>query len=114
LPTRLVVGDALDGVRAGRVPRALPDATAFDPAAGDPAPAYAQAWVACELLAGADTAAGTERLVDVYRTAAGIGPGTSGDAAAALRAAFARAGTDEASFTAAWRRRLVEVAASLP
>jgi hypothetical protein len=118
LSPRAVVGDALDGVRLGARPAALPDAAAFDPARGDPAPAYAQAWLACEVLAGltgpgggsVDRSAATARLAAIYRVAAGV-DGGSRTAQQALAAAFAAAGTDQATLLAAWRHRLLEVTA---
>jgi hypothetical protein len=112
LATSDVIGDGLDAVAAGALPDRLPDETSFDPAGGDLAAGYAQAWLACEVLAGDG---GTPRLVAAYRVAAGIDPppgaGTpADDAAAALRGAFAVARTDEATFLRAWRRAVAAAA----
>lgn len=94
-----IAADALREVSAGRLPAALPGADRFDPARGDPAPAYAQAWAACDLVA---RRAGMPGLVAVYRAAASEGGGDSG-AAAALRRVL---GEDVDAFVARWRQQL--------
>jgi hypothetical protein len=98
-----IVADALRDVQAGRLPTALPGADRFDPAQGDPAPAYAQAWAACDLVA---RRAGMSGLVAVYRAAASDGGGDS-RAAAALRRVL---GEDVDTFVARWRQRLLVLA----
>jgi hypothetical protein len=94
-----VAADALPAVRAGRLPPALPADGDFDPARGDAGPAYAQAWVACDLIA---ERAGPAGLVAAYRAAASGGGGPS-RADAALRQVL---GEDTATFTTRWQARL--------
>nr|WP_284290626.1 hypothetical protein [Angustibacter aerolatus] len=64
---RAASDDVLALVRAGRGPKALPDAADFDPEQTTIAPSYSAAYLACALLA--DTY-GEQRLVDLYRAAA--------------------------------------------
>jgi hypothetical protein len=99
LPARTVAADALAPVRAGRVPDALPTADAFDPSRGDTGPAYAQAWVACDLIA---ARAGVAGLALLYRVAAS-GDGGEAQADAGLRAVL---GEDRQAFTVQWRAAL--------
>jgi hypothetical protein len=99
LPDTEVAADALPDVRAGRLPAALPGADRFDPTRGDPAPAYAQAWTACDLVT---QRAGIAGLVTVYRVAASAGGGDS-RVDAALRQVL---GENVDAFVARWRQRL--------
>jgi hypothetical protein len=94
-----VAADALPAVRAGRLPTALPADGDFDPARGDAGPAYAQAWVACDLIV---ARAGVPGLVAVYRAAASAGGGPA-RADAALRQTL---GEGTAIFTQQWQARL--------
>jgi len=98
-----IAAPALASVRAGRLPQALPDAAAFDPARGDAGPAYAQAWVACDLIA---RRAGLPGLVAVYRAAAS-GAGGQAAADAAVRAVL---GDSPAAFLTRWRAGLRAIA----
>jgi hypothetical protein len=100
LSRSLVAADVLPLVRAGTAEDHLPEAAAFDPADGAIAPAYADAWLAFDLMAGE----GTRRPVEFYRLAAGLSgeAGTSADRT--LPAAFERVlGTDRAGFETRWR-----------
>jgi hypothetical protein len=99
LTASAVAADALPTVRAGRLPAALPADGDFDPARGNAGPAYAQAWVACDLIA---ERAGPAGLVAVYRVAASAGGGRP-QADAALRQVL---GEDTATFTTSWQARL--------
>jgi hypothetical protein len=94
-----IAADALPAVQAGRLPAGLPGADAFDPARGDPDPAYAQAWVACDLVV---RRAGIPGLVAVYRAAASAGGG-EGRADAALLQVL---GESADTFVVQWRQRL--------
>lgn len=95
LPRRVIAGDVLALVRAGRTPTHLPTEADFDPARARIAPAYASAWLALDLIA---RHGGTPRVVAFYRAAAGItdpAPGLLGSTApapetSALRLAAAR------------------------
>jgi hypothetical protein len=87
-------------VRAGRLPTALPDDTAFAETGAALARAYEGAWLACRLIA---ARAGQGGLVNFYRTAAG--------ALLPAAQALAQALTDAvhesvAAFTAQWRTYL--------
>jgi hypothetical protein len=98
----VIAADVLPFVRAGTAAAHLPTADDFDPARGLIAPAYADAWLAFDLMA-ADQ---PRRPVDFFRAAAGIigsaTPPRSADQTVA--AAFRRVlGTDQGGFEARWR-----------
>ena len=83
-------------VRAGRLPDALPEDSAFG---GSTAPAaYEQAWLACRLIA---TRSGAGGLLRFYRTVGTTAAPGDGPVAAGLRAVLH---VSLASFTAAWRQ----------
>jgi hypothetical protein len=65
----VIAADALRLVRAGRTPWHLPSAQDFDPSRSRIAPAYAEAWLAMDLIA---RSGGPREVVAFYRTAAGI------------------------------------------
>ncbi len=89
---------ALDQVRSHGPPPALPTDAAFDATSAQVQPAYAQAWVAVDLIADRYGAASPARF---YRLAETIG----------LAEAFAAVtGADQAAFTRLWRQRLVQLA----
>jgi hypothetical protein len=100
----LVAEDVQPLVRAGTAEEHLPDDGAFDPANGAIAPAYADAWLAFDLMA----RDGARRPLDFYRAATGMTGGASPPPPAvpsqAVRDAFQRVlGTDQAGFEARWR-----------
>ena len=99
VPVTTGAADVLDRVRAGRGPTALPSDAAFDGADPDLGAAYEAAWLACRLIA---TRYGPDALVRFYRDAADGG---------GVGAAFARLGTDQATFTRSWRGLLAQEAA---
>jgi hypothetical protein len=81
----------------------LPAPGDFDPAAGSSGAAYAQAWVACDLIA---ARAGRSGLVAVYRGSASGGGGQAAAEAAlwqVLRQPLRR-------FVADWQARLRRIA----
>jgi hypothetical protein len=76
LPATVVAADVVPLVRSGRAERRLPPPSAFDPRAGAIAPAYADAWIAFELIEKRQGPGGPARF---YRAAAGLsGPSSSG------------------------------------
>jgi len=89
-------------VKAGKVPTALPDDTAFETTAPDLPQAYEMGWLACRLIA---EQWGADRLVELYRAvgaepAPGVGPP---DATSALASAMVSVlGTDTDTFTDTW------------
>jgi hypothetical protein len=96
----VIAADALRLVRAGRTPRHLPSAREFDPSQSRIAPAYAEAWLAMDLIA---RTGGAREVVAFYRTAAGIDglpgagrvePGADGNAAGAPAVAAASPGLE--------------------
>jgi hypothetical protein len=94
-----IAADALAEVRAGRTPKELPGDDRFDPAHGDPSPAYAQAWAACDLVV---RRVGTSRLVALYRVAASADGGDPGVDAALSQVLGESVGT----FVGQWQERL--------
>lgn len=103
VPETEIAADTLPAVRSGRIPEALPARGDFDTAAGSSGVAYAQAWVACDLIA---DRAGRSGLVAVYRASA------SGDGGeAAVEAALEQVvGQSVDSFVADWQARLRRIA----
>ncbi|HET9655822.1 MAG TPA: hypothetical protein VFP72_10745 [Kineosporiaceae bacterium] len=100
LPAVTVAADAVDLVRrTGQVPDALPTADAFDPARGGSQAAYAQAWVACDLVA---RRAGPSGLARLYREAASADGGQA-QADVALREVL---GEDRQTFLGQWQAAL--------
>lgn len=98
-----IASDVLPLVRAGTAASKLPEDADFDPAQGTIAPAYADAWLAFDLMA----RDGSRRPLEFYRTAVGLDPasgnGTSGSEES-LSEAFRRVlGVDENSFQDRWR-----------
>jgi hypothetical protein len=94
-----IAADALVEVRAGRTPAELPGGDRFDPANGDPSPAYAQAWAACDLVV---RRVGISGLVALYRVAAsadGGGPGVDAAMGQVL-------GESVGTFVGQWQERL--------
>jgi hypothetical protein len=104
LTPQQVAGEALDEVRAGRVPASLPAADDFN-AAGDRAPAaYGLAWVAASLIA--DRAGDAQRMRVFYRRAAASDAGAAG-----LDRAFAGVGLGGTElFVTIWQTRLRQLA----
>ncbi|HEY6797982.1 MAG TPA: hypothetical protein VI248_25175 [Kineosporiaceae bacterium] len=99
LPPGLVAADVLPLVRQGRAPAHLPSTEDFDPAHGPIAPAYADAWLAFQVMGEGHP----ERPIAFYRLAVGLtgGPTTSEQA---LDLAFRRVlGTTQDGFEASWR-----------
>ncbi|WP_088287359.1 hypothetical protein [Kineosporia sp. A_224] len=108
-----------DGHRPGRLARVYRTAAGtVDPAAaGTPGPGAAAPWAAPVL-------AGLRRAVEGAAAGPGPGPGPgeppppgqdpNAADAAALRAALASVGTDEARLVAAWHRRVVDLVGPLP
>lgn len=103
LPDAVLAAAALPEVRSGRIPTVLPAAGSFDPARGDPGVAYAQAWVACDLVV---RRAGIRGLVELYRVAASDGGGEA-RADVALRGVL---GESADAFVTRWRQRLRDLA----
>jgi hypothetical protein len=100
LSRTLVAADVLPMVRAGTAREHLPEAAAFDPAHGPIAPAYADAWLAFDLMA----RDGTRRPVEFYRMAAGLDAGTGSVVEQTVPRAFDRVlGTDRTDFEIRWR-----------
>lgn len=111
VPATTIVADVRADVRAGRLPARLPPAVAFDPEHGDIAPAYAQAWAACDRI---EALAGVPGLVAVYRDAAGGNAGSRGEDAdtrfaTALRE---RVRLSPRAFVVLWQERLRTLAGS--
>lgn len=71
LTTRDVAADVLASPARVAALSDLPPDSAFDPAAGDVGPAYAEAWLAMRFV---DREGGTPMVVDFYRVAAGLQP----------------------------------------
>jgi hypothetical protein len=94
-----IAADALAEVRAGRMPTELPGDDRFDPAHGDPSPAYAQAWTACDLVV---RRVGISGLVAVYRLASSADGGGPGIDAALGQVLGENVGT----FVGQWQERL--------
>jgi hypothetical protein len=86
LTTRDVAADVLASPQRVAALAALPPDAAFDPAAGDVGPAYAQAWLAMRFV---DREGGTPMVVDFYRVAAGLEPLRSWPAPSPVRPALA-------------------------
>jgi hypothetical protein len=106
LPDDQVAGDALTGVRAGRLPAQLPDSDAFNAAGDQASAAYGQAWVAVQLIA--SRAGSRQRMKLFYQQAAN---GAGAPSAAAVDTAFARIGlTGLKAFVPLWQARLEELA----
>jgi hypothetical protein len=123
LAPALIAVDLAPLVRNGTAEPRLPSSAAFDPAGGRIAPAYADSWLAFDLMARTDP----DRAAAFFRVAAGLparpatggagaqsppAPGVSGPASSkqALAAAFSQVlGTDQARFEATWRRHRAAV-----
>lgn len=103
VPDTEIAADTLPAVRAGRLPAALPAPGDFDPSASTSGAAYAQAWVACDLIA---ARAGRSGLVAVYRASASGGGGEAAAETALWR--VIRQPVD--SFIADWQTRLRQIA----
>jgi hypothetical protein len=103
LSTALLAADVLPAVRAGTARRHLPSTTDFDPAHGDIAPAYADAWLAFDLMA----RQGTARPKAFYRAAAGL----DGGPATVVGAFTGVLHTDEQAFETRWLAHRSAVAA---
>jgi hypothetical protein len=111
LPTDVIAADLVPLVREGRAERQLPPPSAFDPAFGPIAPAYADSWLAFTLIAAGTPA----RAVTFYRVAAGLAADSRGRSAASRTAPDAAAGrelaaafstvlhTDRSTFERNWR-----------
>lgn len=100
LDRAIVAGDLVTEAKAGRAPRTLPDAEAFDPAHGPVEASYAAAWLAVDLVA---QEAGPQGPARFYRVAAASG----------LPAAFRQVlGTDRTGFEARWRAAIRSLAGS--
>ena len=131
LPPALIAVDLAPLVRNGTAEPRLPSSSAFDPALGPIAPAYADSWLAFDLMARNDP----RRAVAFFRVAAGLpagpgsgacsrtppgapgvtgGPGAPGSVSSqqALAAAFSQVlGTDQARFEQSWRSHRAAVLA---
>lgn len=109
LPPTLIAGSFLQQVRTAGPPSQLPSDVQFDAARPDAALAYQGAWLAATRIAEQH---GPDRLLEFYRRVAGTpGVPASGPAALVLADAFAAAlGTDEATFTEAWRVQAANLA----
>ena len=98
-----IAADVLPMVRIGTASADLPEKAGFDPADGTIAPAYADAWLAFDMMA----RQGDRKPLDFYRAAVGLDPtAAAGSLAPAetLAAAFSKVlGTDEDTFSSAWR-----------
>lgn len=92
----VVAADVLPLVRAGTAEDRLPGPDAFDPRHASIAPAYADAWLALDLMA----RDGGRRPLDFYRAAAGLDGASPGGLAGAFRRVL---GTDQPTFEARWR-----------
>ena len=100
LTPALIASDVLSAVRDGTAPAQLPVAAAFDPAAGPIAVAYADAWLAFQLMGQGDPT----RVVSFYRRAAGLTGAVDPSADAALDRAFTDVlRTTPAQFEQHWR-----------
>jgi hypothetical protein len=115
LAAKQVAGDALNEVRAGRVPARLPSTNDFNAAGNKAAAAYGQAWVAVQVIA--DRAGGGQRLKAFYQQAAAA---SSADASAGAESSSRQAILDAAltriglrgttALVAAWQSRLRRLA----
>jgi hypothetical protein len=103
LSSQQVAGEALDGVRAGRMPDTLPSAEDFNAAGDEAVLAYGQAWIAAGVIA--DRAGSTARMKSFYQqAAAGTGP-------AGLDAALNQIGLGGTEiFVPLWQTRLAQLA----
>ena len=96
LTTRDVAADVLASPQRVAALSALPADGAFDPAAGDVGPAYAEAWLAMRFV---DREGGAPMVVDFYRVAAGLEPLRSWPAPSPVRPALApRTALERASY----------------
>jgi hypothetical protein len=111
LPRRVVAEALLDQVRAGDLPRSLPDAQDFDATRSTIAPSYNAAWLAVCLIA---DVWGQKRLVAFYRAATDRHRGSQRSTAqvgARLDRAFVEVlSTTRAAFTSRWRSYLTSLA----
>ena len=97
-----IAGPFFVKVRAGKGPRHLPTAEAFDPTRGSVDDAYVGAWLALDMI---DSRLGRAGVVTFYQTAAGLVGASSGSSMtsdAALARAYAELGTDAAGFERQW------------
>jgi hypothetical protein len=105
LSAQEVAGEALDAVRAGRLPDALPATDDFNAAGDEAAAGYGFAWAAVELIAA--KAGDANRMKAFYRQAAAPGAGAAG-----LDAALTGVGLgDTAGFVKVWQAHLRKLAA---
>ena len=86
LTTRDVAADVLASPERVAALSALPADGAFDPAAGDVGPAYAEAWLAMRFV---DREGGAPMVVDFFRVAAGLEPLRSWPTPSPVRPALA-------------------------
>ncbi|GII90207.1 hypothetical protein [Sinosporangium siamense] len=98
LPARVAAAELAAEVRAGAVPYRLPEREDFEPGAPRIAQAYAEAWLACGLLA---ARFGEDALVRLYRDAERLG----------IDAALSELGMTVPGLTAAWRVHVRETLA---
>lgn len=103
LSARQVAGEALDAVRAGRVPGVLPAPDDFDAAGDGAATAYGLSWVAVGVIAG--RAGSAPKLKAFYQRAAAPGTGSLGAALAGV----GLGGTP--ALVGVWQARLRQLAA---
>jgi hypothetical protein len=104
LSAEQIAGDALAGVRAGRMPAQLPATNDFNAAGDEAAAAYGLSWIAVQVIA--EKAAGTGRMKDFYRTAAVRNGGS-----AAVDRAFAALGWPQLTdFLPDWQSQLARLA----
>jgi len=102
VPTSMVAKDLFREVRAGKVPRALPDANAFATSSQRLAAAYESAWLACRLIS---TRYGEHELVRFYRAVH-----NSTSATGPEDAFHDVLGTSQQRFVADWQRYLKRLA----
>jgi len=108
LAPAVVASDVLPAVRSGTAPEHLPVAADFDPSSGPIAAAYADAWLAFDLM----SRGGASRPLDFYRHAAGRGGGADRSADDLVTAAFRDVlGTTQEQFEANWRAYRAQLAA---
>ncbi len=100
IPVTVAASQILAQVRAHGAPAHLPDSSDFDAHHSGLGASYESAWLACRLLS---RTYGERRLVRLYRAVDG-----GASVPAALRTVL---GTDQATFTAAWRDDLRRLAA---
>jgi hypothetical protein len=98
-PVRAAASELRAQVVHGSLPRSLPADAAFD-TAGESAPAYEEAWLACRLIA---ARAGQRGLVQFYRFVGGSPSGPAAAVAAALRSVLHET---TGQFSAQWRNYL--------